>query len=106
MITINQSAMILNKGGRKYDTKEAESIRDYLYQMAELEYRIGSAVFNNNTIIISKWSELSSGYYKCIDMINEIRRRGIKIIANDEPINFRSAYWQTQLIQYLIYLPI
>ena len=37
MITIEQCNKILNNGERKYNNEEIRMIRDYLYQLANLE---------------------------------------------------------------------
>ena len=39
MITIEQCNKILNKGERKYEDDEIRLIREYLYQLANLEIK-------------------------------------------------------------------
>lgn len=103
MISIKQCSDILNKGENKYKDESVRRIRDFLYQAAELEYWLFKAVLNKNIININRWSDFSTDFHHCYYMINELRRRGVKIVVLEQPINLKSPVWYTQLMPYLIY---
>lgn len=102
MIGIKQCSDILNKNNKGYSDESVRRIRDFLYGAAELEYNIFKGMVKQSSIQVSEWKELSGNYYLARTMIIEFRKRGVKITATKQPVNFKSALWYTQLSAYLV----
>lgn len=102
MLTLTESAMVLNKYKRNYNETEVKQIRDFLYKIGELAYSVFKHTTDKSRLVVERWDVLSKNINEVCKIIKTHENLGITIVSKAQPYKTGGKYFYPMLAMHLI----